>query len=101
MNTTRIQPNVLGSSSKGCNPVNPGPENVNITVNVSAKGNIITITTIDRACAQAFSRTYTVTAHDDETFDLPGDLHISTLEMLDGIARRFMRFARHGFDREP
>lgn len=97
----RIQPNVLGNTTKGCNPTNPGTENVAININVSAKGNNITITTIDRACGQSFSRTYRVTAQDDETFDLPDDLHMTTLEMLDGIARRFMRFARHGFDREP
>lgn len=97
----RIQSNLTTPTSKGCNPTNPGTENVSININVMAKGNQISITTIDRACGQAFSRTYRIVAQDDETFDLPDDLHISTLEMLDGIGRRFMRFARHGFDREP
>lgn len=99
--TTRIQSNVALNTKSGCNPINPGTESVQININVQAKGNLIKITTIDRACGEAFSRTYDVRAQDDETFDLPDDLHITTLEMLDGIARRFMRFARHGFDREP
>lgn len=97
----RITSTLSSSGTKGCNPNAPGTENVTINITVTAKGNNISITTIDRACSQAFSRTYRITAQDDETFDLPDDLHISTLEMLDGIGRRFMRFARHGFDREP
>lgn len=98
----RLTPNVQkGYTTKGCNPTNPGTDNVSINLTVTATGNQIMITAIDRACGQSFSRTYRVTAQDDETFDLPNDLHMSTLEMLDGISRRFMRFARHGFDREP
>lgn len=98
----RIQPNVapLGNYQK-CNPVNPGPEGVRMQITVSGLGRQITITTNDTACGQTFSRTYRVVAQDGEIYDLPDDLHPSTLEMLDGIARRFMRFAEYGFDREP
>ncbi len=98
----RISPNVGTRIDGGrCNPTNPGPENVSIQISVSAIGRRITISTIDTACKQSFARTYIVTAQDGDIFDLPDDLHPTTLEMLDGVARRFMQFAKHGFDREP
>jgi hypothetical protein len=98
----RLTPNVGTKNTLGkCDPTNPGPNNVSIQIIVSAIGRRITVTTIDTACSQSFSRTYVVTAQDNEIYDLPDDLHQTTLEMLDGIARRFMRFSQHGFDREP
>lgn len=98
----RIDPNVRTSTrNQRCDPTNPGPENVGMNITVRAVGRRITITTMDTACGQSFSRNYTVTAQDGDVYDLPDDLNVNTLEMLDGIARRFMFFARHGFDREP
>ena len=98
----RIPANVapLGNYQK-CDPLHPGPEGVRLQITVSAVGRQITISTIDTACGQTATRTYRVVAQDGEIYDLPDDLHPSTLEMLDGIARRFMRFAEYGFDREP
>ena len=97
----RINRNVFGRSGGKCDPTNPGPENVSLHITATARGRQITITSTDTACGQTFSRTYKVIAQDGEVYDLPDDLHETTLEMLDGIARRFMQFSRHGFDREP
>lgn len=83
-----------------CNPINPGPDNVNINLFVAARGNELTIVATDQACGASFSRTYRATAEDDETFILPDDLHPATLAMLHGVCLRFMQLARHGFDRE-
>lgn len=98
----RIQPNVrTANRNQRCDPTNPGPENVSLSITVRAIGRKITVTSMDSACGQTFTRSYVVTAQDGEVYDLPDDLNVNTLEMLDGIARRFMFFAQHGFDREP
>jgi hypothetical protein len=91
----------LLKTDRKCDPIEPGPENVTATIFVSARGADISIFSIEHACTQVTARTYHVTVIDDETFNLPDDLHPATLAMLNGIALRFMQLARHGFDREP
>ena len=84
-----------------CDPIHPGTNNVNISLFISANDMEIAVTATDQACQQSQARTYRITAKDDSTFSLPDDLHPTTLAMLNGVALRFMKLARNGFDREP
>jgi hypothetical protein len=72
-----------------------------ITLTASIAGNQITITDTDLINKQQRSRTYNITAEDDETFMVPNDLSSATKNMLVGIGQRMMYLKRYGYDREP
>lgn len=72
-----------------------------ITITASIREMTITLTDTDIIGRNSRSRTYQLTAEDDETFEIPSDLHQSTKNMLIGVGQRMMYLKRHGFEREP
>lgn len=94
----------MPESTKFTNPLPIGTapsHNPIITITASLVEMTLTITDTDMIGKDSRSRTYQITSEDDETFEVPSDLHISTRNMLVGVGQRMMYLKRHGFEREP
>src|SRR5438309_11698963 len=79
----------------------PPVGNPMITITATLNGMTITLTDTDIIGKDSRSRTYQITAQDDESFIIPSDLAQSTQNMLIGGGQRMMYLKRYGFDREP
>ena len=91
----------INTPTQRCDPAKPGLHGVRLNYFVSAREDTITVIETRTICNSATSRSFPVRIEDHESFVFPDDLHPTTIAMLDGIARRFMRLAQYGTDREP